>query len=1125
MGTSGINIDGYNNTFEDNDVVINFASTAGITLSGTAAYNVFQNNNITATSSGDTGFSISSAFGGNPGNNTLYNNNVTADNGAIDDTASNSNTLLYNTSLGEINWTLGNLTTLMNLSLDMDHVHIGNNSISINNSGYAQRLNGTANIIFYTLSHTVTPQLLLDGDRCDNTNSCNMTYDLTDDILDANVSTMGNYTTQEASSTFPNVTSLIPSVNSLFNVTNVIEIATNVTSDSAVSDVSANISFPNGTSQIVVLSNASTHDDKFNVSFTAPTNLGVYNVTFFGNDSSNNLNSSETSNFTINDVVNTSVGTLVPALNSVYNVSSVIEINATVTDDVNVSKVFVNITYPNGTNDNTELTLDGSNVYNTTFTAPALIGLYNLTFFANDSSGNENRTEVSNFSINDVVNPTIVDVIPVINSIYNTSTTIEISVNVTDDVNISAVLANITYPNTTINQLTLSLDSGNRFNTTFAIPSVNETYNITFIVNDTTNNINSTNTSNFTATTLDFDNDGVEDSSDNLIGNESNVNGEGIGGLNISINENITNGSFTGLQNVTFYNNSTLLMNFTHNFSASQLDLRNITLNLTSTSFVVNMSGQLGSDINKTLFLTDDSYTSICVEDAEITSDADISSGCDGNNETDFTTCLGVSTGTNLSGLTCYDEGSTIRVENLQFSGIRGATTSSSSSSSSSSSGGGGSSTASSSGGGGLPPVTTPIEVISLDSRKVEERETSSEPPRSSEEPSTTKTEPSRRRGLTGFAFLTGATELGIKVKNFVFGLKDYWAIITIVFLSLGSFAYGTRTMIKYKKRQHTIIHKPQPQVVEVPEKISKLPINIHGKMNLGERMDSVLRTLKKMGQDGKLVGVRKKVIKNMEEIDGDKIKLDSELQDVNKRLHGYHGIKPQVISEPEGKKVWDEKLINLDNELQDVEKGIASSGKIISQIPFHDDLDKSGMANELNVIDKVLAKGSSKPFSLVNQLFKKKEVHVDTPEEIKAREEVIRISKEIEGDNPIPKNESLDIQEDLKQLNQGDLAIDNPPSKFKVINEIKPREHVGYLQEPQQNEPIIPVKKREGLWKRFKNLFKNHSKEDPIFEDKDFNYPVEPVQEKVVDDELTKIGDEIKEIKKLTNTLYRKKK
>ena len=102
-------------------------------------------------------------------------------------------------------------------------------------------------------------------------------------------------------STKPNVTTLIPAANSVFNVSNVIEIAANVTDGTGVSKVFANVTYPNGTINQLTLANASTHNDKFNVSFTVPGLIGAYNITFIANDTTNNINSSESSNFTVSN--------------------------------------------------------------------------------------------------------------------------------------------------------------------------------------------------------------------------------------------------------------------------------------------------------------------------------------------------------------------------------------------------------------------------------------------------------------------------------------------------------------------------------------------------------------------------------------------------------------------------------------------------------------------------------------------------------------------------------------------------------------------------------------------------------------------------------------------------------
>lgn len=83
---------------------------------------------------------------------------------------------------------------------------------------------------------------------------------------------------------------------------------------------------------------------------------------------------------------------------------------------------------------------------------------------------------------------------------YNISTTIEIGINATDNVEISGVLANVTLPNGSVSQLSLSSTSGNWYNTSYAIPRTLGRYNVTFIVNDTSNNLQSTYTTAFIAT-------------------------------------------------------------------------------------------------------------------------------------------------------------------------------------------------------------------------------------------------------------------------------------------------------------------------------------------------------------------------------------------------------------------------------------------------------------------------------------------------------------------------------------------------------------------------------------------------------------------------------------------------
>ena len=131
------------------------------------------------------------------------------------------------------------------------------------------------NVSFETINETVTPSLY-------------------------NVTINHTSTTVASDTTKPLVNTTLPAVNSVYNITNVIEIAANATDETAISIVLANITYPNGTISQLTLSNKSGFDNKYNSSFTIPSLLGNYNITYIANDSSNNINSSTTSNFTVN---------------------------------------------------------------------------------------------------------------------------------------------------------------------------------------------------------------------------------------------------------------------------------------------------------------------------------------------------------------------------------------------------------------------------------------------------------------------------------------------------------------------------------------------------------------------------------------------------------------------------------------------------------------------------------------------------------------------------------------------------------------------------------------------------------------------------------------------------------
>jgi hypothetical protein len=158
---------------------------------------------------------------------------------------------------------------------------------------------------------------------------------------------------------------------------------------------------------------------------------------------------------------------------------------------------------------------------------------------------------------------------------------------------------------------------------------------------------------------------------DSLIGEKNGVTTQGITDLNVTIDGNTPDQNFSGLREVIFLDGITKLTDFNHNFSLSTLDLNKIKIIKTSLGILVDLNGQLQNDQNKTLYLNNNNFISLCVKNAQITSLSEISSTCNGANEYDFTQCLTNGTYT-TAGLNCTLSGGVIKVENLRYSGILG---------------------------------------------------------------------------------------------------------------------------------------------------------------------------------------------------------------------------------------------------------------------------------------------------------------------------------------------------------------------------------------------------------------------------------------------------------------------
>ncbi|MFQ5621107.1 MAG: hypothetical protein ACE5FT_04650, partial [Candidatus Nanoarchaeia archaeon] len=253
----------------------------------------------------------------------------------------------------------------------------------------------------------------------------------------------------------------------------------NITVDTTVNQ---NMSF-NSTSLVYQFSRSfstiGTRD--WNVTCTAPT-FG----TVFANDM-----------ITISQDLFPSVTNVRPTSGTNVAINSTVNITAEVTDDILVDTVLANVTGPSG-NFLLPMTLLGGTTYNVSFVNTSSFGQYNVTIIANDTANQINNTESTFFVASDSSAPTVVALNPAAGQSFDASSTINITANVTDNAAVDAVFVNVTKPDGSIVQVTLVLTSGITYNNTFNDTSASGTYTVRYIANDTSGNVNSGTTRDFT---------------------------------------------------------------------------------------------------------------------------------------------------------------------------------------------------------------------------------------------------------------------------------------------------------------------------------------------------------------------------------------------------------------------------------------------------------------------------------------------------------------------------------------------------------------------------------------------------------------------------------------------------
>jgi len=312
----------------------------------------------------------------------------------------------------------------------------------------------------------------------------NITIDVVDSNGNVNETAVGNFTVRD--STPLNVTDITPENGSVFDLGQTIEIGANVTDNIAVANVSINITQPDASVvQINLSANAGT--EFFNTSFTFPLLNGTYTVLFITNDTSSNINETEITILVGNDSLAPNVSIDQPANDTVFNQSDLVVIIVNATDNIGAEIEF------DGTIGIVNFDSLGAGLFQGNFSNTSFIGGYNITIDVIDTNGNFNDTITGNFTVRDSTPLNVTDITPQNGSIFDLGETIEIGANVSDNVAVANVSINITQPDSSVVQINLSANAGTEFfNTTFTFPSLNGTYTVLFITNDTSSNINET---------------------------------------------------------------------------------------------------------------------------------------------------------------------------------------------------------------------------------------------------------------------------------------------------------------------------------------------------------------------------------------------------------------------------------------------------------------------------------------------------------------------------------------------------------------------------------------------------------------------------------------------------------
>jgi hypothetical protein len=944
-----------NSTIQDS--IINTTTGKAIFLDNSESNNIIGN---TLNTSATDGYPLELASGSI--NNRIINNSFfgSAATEILDDSAtSDANYLIYNTSVGEIIWlNTSDPGFLTNLDVDNylglnNNLLIANNTITLNNSAFTTSLiNTSAHIVLrgvhggnisniarfnnYTINNT---DIVNNGTNCDGTRCTFISFDNSTGILTFNVSSFSSYTGNASSTLSPPVVTLNTPENSSMNATTSMTFNCSATDDVELLNLTLYGNW-SGTWQAneTVVINGTSNSTVF--SKNIPEGDHVWNCES-GDAVGQSASATANRTFTV-DTISPAVIIVLPTNTTITNNAS-IELNHSTVD------AYINSTW---------YTLDGganiSFTGNTTFNVGSE-GSHTIVLYVNDSADNTNSSNVT-FSYNKGANITI-----------NRPTQ-------NDNASSLSLFINISTDETSM--MWYSLD-GNE-NKTLCTECTEGTgyrnvsdfgnHSIIVYANDTANNLNTT-TFNFNLSAdtdgdgdlddneADDDGDGINDDQDVIRGNATNVNAPNFGMINFTVNNslNITH-NFSGLQTINFTNGSHRYVEFFYNFTANQsLFLANVTIqkqNSTDSSGSIIVRGLHMTDgQNKTIYIDDinTDKTSVCIKDAEIVSVTEISSGCDGTNETKVA-CSAA--GTTSGRYTCTDVGDQYKIDGVSNSGVIEVSTTAAEAAAAAAGGGGGG--GGSSGGFALPEEVAEEEAPAAggtdgEGDNADERAADEAAEGDGDE------EASKPRGplpfVQGLAIFQDTGEFIINNKGALLGALVFLAVVSILIVFVHNVQTRRRALppIAYGKEEKPVFYQDKPRPHRWFKRVNP---ELRGELDyIHQQLSSIEES-----QESELP----KRSERVERQNANQLKLQADLRKVENKLQGYSEVQPTVqptvIDTPPEKE-------NLEKKYAEVQEKIAAlkaQGKIAPRsinIPNPQRGKRRNFKEELSVLDEELAR------------------------------------------------------------------------------------------------------------------------------------------------------------------------